>query len=319
MRDGGGLVLAVGDRVTKESLNDGAAAALLPAQLGDVRAAKGRDGSVTFGKADVAHPLFSHNTRDLLAELSNVPIYRYRSVSQPQGTRTLLSFGDGQPALLERVFPGNGKVLLWTTPLSRRSGTTAQDRAESWNDFPIAGWSFFAILNDTVPYLAGVAGRRLTYEAGDDVRLPLDPSRRFTTFTLQGPGGRGPDRLGEPVSGGSLLIPAPPLVGPWSVTASRPDGGSAQTLGFSVNPPQAETRIVPMTEPDLVALFGAKDRYQLADDTASLNRVVKDQRVGRELFPILMALILVVVTLENLLANTFYRERSPAGVARAAA
>jgi hypothetical protein len=321
VRNGGGLVLALGDRVTEESLNDSVAAQLLPATIGPLKTFKDQAHGINFGKADIAHPLFERNTRDLLAELSSVPIYQYREVTQPQGTRTLLSYSDGKPALLERLFPGTstGRVLLWTTALSRRSGITARDRRESWNDFPVVGWSFFSIINETVPYLAGVAGRQLTYNAGEDVRLPIDPSKRFSTFTIQGPGAKSGDTLGEPVSGGTLFIPAPPRVGPWTVTASRPDGGTRQVLGFSVNPPPDETKIVPMTEADLTAVFGGKDRYQLADDTKSLNRVVKNQRVGRELFPLLMLLILLVVSAENVLANTFYRERSTAGAQRAAA
>ena len=36
--------------------------------------------------------------------------------------------------------------------------------------------------------------------------------------------------------------------------------------------------------------------------------VVSSIRIGRELFPWLMLLILIVVTLEGVLANRFYRE-----------
>ena len=42
--------------------------------------------------------------------------------SIPEGSRVLLSYADKSPALIERVFKGSrtGRVLLWTTPLSRR-------------------------------------------------------------------------------------------------------------------------------------------------------------------------------------------------------
>ncbi len=53
-----------------------------------------------------------------------VPVYRYWPIKQPAEvmTRTLLSYSDGAPALLERTFKGpkTGRVLLWTTPLARR-------------------------------------------------------------------------------------------------------------------------------------------------------------------------------------------------------
>ena len=52
---------------------------------------------------------------------------------------------------------------------------------------PAAGWSFFYLMNQTVPYLSGMANERLNYEAGDDVTLPVDPSKRYTTYTRKGP------------------------------------------------------------------------------------------------------------------------------------
>jgi hypothetical protein len=315
IRDGGGVVIGLGDRVRPESLNDPAITQLIPATLGELRQVP-KETFFTFGKADSAHPLFAHNTRELLAELSNVPIYRYRKVTPaPDSTRTLLSFQDNAPALLERVFQGakTGRVLLWTTALSRRPGNTEQERAASWNDFPlpIVGWSFFYLMNETVPYLAGLAGQRLVYEAGEDVRLPIDPSRRYTNFTIQARGAKTTDRLGEPVSGTSLIIPMPPQVGQYSVTATgpAPDTGKPMELGFSVNPPRIESQFSPLEKTDLDTLFGGKDRYALADNPERLKTIVTDVRVGRELFPLVMLLILFVVTLENALANTFYRAR----------
>ena len=78
----------------------------------------------TFGKvANITHPLFQRYGKDLDSMLAMVPVYRYWPVKQPaEGTHTLLSYSDGAPALIERTFKGpkTGRVLLWTTPLSRR-------------------------------------------------------------------------------------------------------------------------------------------------------------------------------------------------------
>ena len=92
--------------------------------------------------------------------------------------------------------------------------------------------------------------------------------------------------------------------------------------GFSVNAPSEETRLAPLATADLEKLFGGKDNeaYSLADDAASLSRVIEVGRVGRELFPWLMMLIMIVVTVESVLANRFYREAPPrAAVGEAAA
>ncbi len=311
VREGGGLVVAVGDRVDPETLN-AQAPTLLPATLGALVTPKEAD--FTFGKADIAHPIFSHETQTLLTELSQPPIYKYRAVKPLEGARTLLSYQNDAPALLERVFAGPraGRVLLWTTALSRRPGTSEAERQAAWNDFPIVGWSFFAVLNQTVPYLAGAAGRRFNYDAGEDVTLPIEPGRRYTSFTLQAPGAKTTDRLSDPLSGSNLLISAPPILGPWTVTAGG-TGGPSRTLGFSVNYPVAETDLAPLSDAEIQALLGGPDRVKVADDTAEgIKGVVDYVRLGHELYPYVMALILLIVTLENVLANTFYRE-SPAG------
>ena len=58
-------------------------------------------------------------------------------------------------------------------------------------------------------------------------------------------------------------------------------------------------------------MFG-KDGYALADDADTLEKLIDVVRVGHEIFPWLMMLILLLVTAENFLANTFYKEPAPA-------
>ena len=67
------------------------------------------------------------------------------------------------------------------------------------------------------------------------------------------------------------------------------------------------TRSLPQ---DLDTVFG-KDNYKLAEDVQTLKQMVTTQRLGHEIFPWLMFLILIVVTLENFLANTFYKQAPP--------
>jgi hypothetical protein len=303
VREGGGLVLAPGNRVEPEPLNE-AARGLLPATLGELKVPAE---PVFFGKADVAHPLFERNTSDLLSELSRFAVVKYRAATPIEGARSLLSYTNEDPALLERVFPGPraGRVLLWTTSLSRRPGTTAAEREATWTEFPLS-WAFLAIMDATVPYVAGLSGRRLNYEAGEDVVLPVEPEQRHATYLIEGPGTK-PEKLGETAgTGGGLLISAPPLIGDWKVIATS--GGKTREYGFSVNVPRAETQLTPLSEADLATIFGGKERVTLVDDPSKLEKAVVQGRTGRELFPWLMALILLVVTFENVLANTFYRE-----------
>ncbi|HEV3122679.1 MAG TPA: BatA and WFA domain-containing protein [Isosphaeraceae bacterium] len=303
LRDGGGVVIGLGDRANPENYNGPIASQVVPAALDT--AAKPKE-PVTFGKTDINHPLFSRYTRELEDDLVKVPVVRYWTVKPAQGTRTILAYDNGAPALVERAFQGTktGRVLMWTTPLSRQPEQGARD---AWNEFPLSDWSFlYLMFFRTVPYMAGLAGEKLNYEAGQDVVIPLEPSKKLTTFVVQGPDKKTSDRLTPQVSTPSLVIQSPQALGQWTVAASAP-GRTPENLGFSINPPVAETQVKPLDKRDLDGIFG-KAPYALADDPSQIKEVVMTSRVGREMFPWIMVLILMVVTLENLLANKFYRE-----------
>jgi hypothetical protein len=321
IKRGGGVVIGVGDRVAagRDAYNESAVAqGLLPATLGPVRV----HDEFSFGRADIGNALFAHGQPDVfLAELARVPVFKSMTVEPAADARTLLWYQDESPALLERTITSEagtaGRVLLWTTAL-----VSVPDPTRAWNQFPIANWSFFQLMNQTVPYLAGSAGRRLSVEAGETVSLPVDASKRFTDFNAQPNGEAAPIRLNEPTLGRPLLIATRAtnlkpenLLGQWTVTASRA-GGPSQTMGFSVNPPAAESQLAAVEAADLDRLLG-KDGYRVADSPQDLKRKVEETTIGREVFPWIMLGILFVVTLENALANTFYRDR-PAAAAAAA-
>lgn len=306
VREGGGLVVAPGHRAEVADYNGEAATPLLPATLGEVKAPAG---GTAFGRADFSHPLFRRSPKDLDADLTQVPVAKYFSATPAAGSRAILSYQDGAPALLERAFPGGrtGRVLLWTTPLARRP---APNDPAAWNEFPVGRyWSFVEVMDQSVPYLAGAAGDRLNFEAGEVVSLPIDPSKRFANYVVKGPSEAATsERLSPTANSTSLEIEPPQELGQWSVLASGADGQQA-TLGFSVNGAPAEAQLEPIDPKDLDTLFEGKDRYQVVDGLDDLKRIETLTRVGHELFPWLMILLLLIVTAENLLANRFHKER----------
>jgi hypothetical protein len=311
VRDGGGLVVAPGEQTRKgmEGYNAGVAASLLPARLGAAR--DHAEAFFTFGKLEETHPLLAQSAAsvsELAAQLARVPVMRTLEVTPVEGSSTIVSYQDGSPALLERTFPGPlkaGHVLLWTTPLARRPDPNSP---EAWNEFPMptAGWGFFALMNQTVPYLAGTLTRKLTVEAGEDVLLSVDSAKRLTGFSVIGPESKQAERLNAPLKQGTLVVAQPAQIGPWKVLGTGPDGTS-EALGFSVNVPASEMDLRTVDAGELDTILG-KDQYGLADGPEGLKREVMTTRYGRELFPWLMMAILVLVTIENALANRFYKE-----------
>ena len=121
VRDGGGLVVGLGDRCLPDHYGSPTVAQLLPATPGKKASPPAE---FSFGKInDATHPLFSRYPKELDQVLAQVPVYHYWTVTPHQGARTLLTFRDNAPALLERTISGprTGHVLLWTTPLARRT------------------------------------------------------------------------------------------------------------------------------------------------------------------------------------------------------
>jgi hypothetical protein len=316
VHEGGGLVVAPGQRSKPESYNNSIAAQFLPAQLGPAPKTAGT--SATFGKvANVTHPLFQRYGKDVDTVLGMVPVYRYWPIKPAgEGTRTLLSYSDGAPALLERTFKGpkTGRVLLWTTPFSRRPdvGGELAKNLNAWSELTSPEyWPFLVLMYNTVPYLAGASNEQFNFEAGENVLLRLEPTARFTKFLVTGPDPKSKPRLVPSPSNDFLEVIEPPELGIWSVNAIAADNRTTR-MGFSVNVPGKESKFDPLKTEDLDAIFG-KDNYKLAEDVQTLEKIVTIGRMGHEIFPWLMFLILIVVTLENFLANTFYKQAPSKG------
>ena len=208
--------------------------------------------AATFGKvANITHPLFQRYGKDLDTVLAMVPVYRYWPIKQPvEGTHTLLSYSDGAPALLERTFKGpkTGRVLLWTTPLSRRPdvGGDLAANLNAWSELPSASyWPFLVLMDQTVPYLAGASNEQLNFEAGENVLLKLEPTARFTKFLVTGPDPKTKPRLVPSPSNDFLEVIEPPDLGIWSVKATAADNRTTM-MGFSVNVPDGESKFDPL-------------------------------------------------------------------------
>jgi hypothetical protein len=302
--EGGGLVVAPGHLSKPESYNQASASRLLPRQLAEAEH-KANPPTNMGNVANLTHPIFERYGRDWASMLSQVPVYKYWPVRGADDAGiVLLRFGDGAPALIERNFKGPkvGKVLLWTLPLSRRADTRSP---AAWSEFPNDdyGWSFFGLMNRTVPYLAGATSEQLNFEAGENVLLRIDPTARLSNFVITS--GNETKALPSP-SGEYLEVPAPPVLGVWAVKAKAADNRTA-VLGFSVNAPRSESRFAHLEKSDLDVIFG-KEGYVLAEDADAHKEKEQLTRYGYEVFPWLMFLILMIVTLENFLANTFYKE-----------
>jgi len=154
VRQGGGLVISLGDNVTADRVNS-ALGGLLPVPLRRPRAlvAVGEDGVAT-ELPDVTLPLFEPFSRGGRAAFSGVEwthLFTLEPFEDNDDHRVLMRTTSGIPLLVEgRV--GRGRVLLFT-------GTVDLD----WGNFPLQS-VFMPFVQRVVSYLGGATG-------GDGIRM----------------------------------------------------------------------------------------------------------------------------------------------------
>jgi len=142
------------------------------------------------------------------------------------------------------------------------------------------------------------------YTAGEDVLLPLDPAQRVPAYNLRKPGLQ---QLRNDIQQGTttLVVPDVDQLGNYRVLGIETDAKFER--GFSVNLDVAASNLARIDEQQLAEILG-ETQFRLARNREEIDRNVSAGRVGRELFPLLMVAVAVVLGLEHLLSNLFYRE-----------
>ncbi|GIW93090.1 MAG: hypothetical protein KatS3mg110_1131 [Pirellulaceae bacterium] len=297
---GGGLAVFLGHQASSPDFNLPETESLLGVKLTRVFRSGGRD--VFLAPHDLQHPVW----RVFRESASSVPwhafpVFRHWGVAiGSDQVRLLAYYSNGEPALLEHPV-GQGKVLLLTTPLS---DTARPPGRMPWNEFVFGEdpWPQFVLLNEMLLYLVATGEARFNVHSGESVTLPLrshvDPDR-FQVF----PPTAEPYQL--TASGQSLLVRFTDTPGHYDLKGRR---GGIVHYGFSVNVPEELTDLK-RADPEAIFQKLGKDRLQPIREVRQIERAQGRQRVGREFYPMLMTLLVVLAGLEYAFANRFYRRR----------
>jgi hypothetical protein len=273
VRDGGGLILVAGSRQS-------ASGELVPGTVSGMVERLG-DGGGSFGEVSLDHPVFLPFREGGTAVLGAARFLRYPKVSAAEGSQVLARFDDGSPLLVERTL-GDGRVLLVATPLDNLTG-----------DFPLQP-GFLPFIRRLAMY---AAGHRVT------------PLWRTTGETGIVPGG-----VKEPV----IQTPAGELVRPASdsapCTVVLEEAGFYQTYAtraagepidlIAVNPPPLESDLTPADPREL--MIGVKQ----SDSTSAVTRetlIASEQESRQGIWRLLIAVVLVLLVLEAIVANRGWR------------
>lgn len=287
VEQGGGLWFTVGSQTDPERWNQ-TFGNLLPKPIRDIKLLSERydpDAAIKvtrIGAVDTTHPIFRVFGRAGGESLQSVAAYRY--VLLEPGTRedvrTIASFRDGGPALLERDV-GRGRTLLWTTTID-----------VDWTDLPIRT-AYVPFVRRTVDHLARRAGSAgVSAEPGRPVELPvevpglsqvavLDPEGRRTVLDVDDGRARfTPTRRGIHRVVAGADTDAPPI----------------DELAFVVVAPRAESDLAPVDPARIAALREAG----LAGVAPSGAGGLPPGR--RDLWPVLLLIAMLVLYAETLVA-----------------
>lgn len=276
VNDGGGLLVAAGQRLAAR----GASGALLAGTLrGSIDRMSDRGG--TFGEISLDHPVFVPFREGGGAALGAARFLRYARVEPVQGAEVLARFDDGAPALLERAH-GSGRLLLLAVPLDGLTG-----------DFPLQP--------AYLPFL-----RRLAVHAAGHQAAPL---WRTTGETGIVPSGLRDPVIATPV--GALMRPASDS-GPCTVVLT--EAGFYQVFEgraagdpldvFAANPPAVESDLTPADPREL--LLGVRR----SDSTAAAAQAppAPTERESRQrLWRLLLVLAAALLVAETIVANRGWR------------
>ncbi|MCS7160008.1 MAG: BatA domain-containing protein [Gemmatales bacterium] len=311
LRGGGRVVLGLGADLAPSAYNTAAAGQVLPVSVQ-------RSVDLPFDTfvevADYgAHPLLVPY-RDWNTDLTVGRVYRVwqvemlRQEDQPLGQIIARISHEAKPLIIERVFEGAqgaGRLLLFTTPLYRRTSANWSD----WNNFYQPWQTNFALPFVTVRYLLQAQSERTNWLLGEDLPSVLLPATAEPGFSWEL---RGPETRSGTLEQRQRELFFERLDRPGNYTVR--DLQEKWLRAFSTNLPPQETEFLEgrISEEELRATFG--DNSLLPSDSpvhlVELARARLGQNPPLELLPFLLMLVVVLLALESWVANRFYKPQA---------
>ncbi len=301
---GGGLAVFLGRNAAAiEAFNAEEPQRLLAGKL--LRQAR-RPESVTLAPVRLEHPMLAALRRyEKQLPWQTGPVFRYWQIDVPaNGVQVVVPLSDGQPAILERRV-GEGIAVTMVTPVSDPAS------GNPWNLLPSGDcWPFLVLMNQLALYLTGSGEAQWNYTAGQTVALQLEPDEQNGHYRVEPVERSGQQTIAFRASADPrrrlLTFPAPEDLGNYRVRAAS----GAQQYGFSINLPAEQTRLDRLSEDELAERLGGIP-FRLARSREEIEMSRNMQQAGRELFPQVILLVVLLLAVEHVLANWFYGRQLP--------
>jgi len=285
----------------------------------------GRDGVTWFlqDEAALQHPMLREfqvwrraGKYDIEQDLART--WKYWDVTPVEGAGVIVRYNDAakaaehrRPAVLERGVPDpndknkiKGKVILLTTRMDKRD-----ENDEVWHDYWEDRTTWFAVFPWLLErYLAGdSADANFNHVTGGSVtvNLPKGGVPRGLKVVIEGPG-IAPENQFIEVGDRQmeLRVGAPRTNQPGNFMLSVE--AVKWKDGFSLNIPAEESTLEKVPVEVVEALTG-KDSVVPLDKNRDLREVIEGKLHPVDLFPWLIIAVLLLLAIEGLVANRFYR------------
>lgn len=312
---GGGLGIFLGPNAGSGSQPDGsfqseAAAAVLPGRAERLWRSRGEEATgdpIVLAPENLVHPVLKpFRPWETLGIWQPFPVYRHwelEAVSDPQ-VEIIARFNNGIAALLERRI-GEGVVVCMTTPVTEPANRSIAGR-QIWNDlFNSAGgevWPAWLLVTSVSAWLSSGTRDRLNLVSGQTATLHNDRDSMPVEYRLFSPRDEEPVRV--MASDNLLRYKFTDVPGTYRLKGQF-EGPVLR--GFSVNLPAAATDLQRLPAEQLDRILG-EDRYQLANQREELQNQQGMTRMGQEFYPILALAMSLVLALELIMSNRFYKK-----------
>jgi len=298
VREGGGMVFFLGDKVTPALLNERIGrgeTALMPGEILDMAAADTPEGR-PMAMADAGHPLARALSALPRPLLDDVRVNRFFKLTLgPQG-RPVFRMAGSEAVLLAEKAVGRGKVLLFTSTADR-----------SWTNLPVHP-AFPILMHEVATYLTTQAHER-SLVVGEPVVVPVAAKSDQATAVFHAPGGA---ELAVTVTDrdGRRVAEYDEATEPGFYEMSA--GKDVPPVIVAVNVDARESDVRVLSADQLAKVLAGLPVRVLppGDDAVS---AIRESRVGRELWRILMILALATLAIEGYLALRFTRQMVSGG------
>lgn len=254
---------------------------------------------------NLSHPIFEpFRTIEMNVPWHNHSVMRFwgfefDALGETYPTQTLLRYGNGLPALIERQI-GHGRVLVMTTPVTEPSNSRER---KIWNELFLGdAWPAWILLSEIGEHLIQSDAETLNVNVGQTAVLRNkwevhpDSYRVFTPHE-----GKSPTQINAPDN--QLRYKFTDIPGHFRLKGKLDD--QPVLRGFSANLKSEDTDLARIEDNFLDDVFGF-ERYKIAREKKQITRQQGTTRRGQEFYPLLVLMMVVVFALEFLMSNRFY-------------